>query len=159
MPNTYSQIYVHFVFAVEWRKCLIPLEHKDEFYKYITGVIKGQGQKLMAINGMPDHLHILAGFSPEIAPSDFVKKVKGASSRFFNDKQWASRQFNWQRGYGGFSCSRSDVPRVAARIEDQEGYHVTHSFKEEYLELLDSHGIDYDPKYLFDFMDDAQIPR
>src|SRR5260370_36098610 len=137
MANTYTQLYFHLVFAVQWRQCVIPPDHKEEFYKYIAGIVKGEQQKLMVINGMPDHVHLLVGFGPECVPSDFVKKVKAASARLFNDKGWVARKFNWQRGYGAFSCSRSDVPKVARGIEEQEAYHATHSFNEEFIALLE----------------------
>ena len=107
MANTYTQIYIHLVFAVSGRQSLIAKQHKVEIYKYMTTVIQNQRQKVMAINGMPDHVHLLIGMSPDIALSDLVKDVKVASSSLINDKRWVRGHFNWQRGFGAFSHSRA----------------------------------------------------
>jgi putative transposase len=98
MANTYTQIYIHTVFAVAGRQSLIPKEHKADIYKYITGVIQNKKQKVMAINGMADHVHLLIGMSPDIALSDLMKAVKEASSGLINDKRWVRGHFKWQRG-------------------------------------------------------------
>jgi len=152
----YTQIYVQLVFAVQWRQCVIPAGHKEEFYKYIAGIVKGEEQKLMVIFGMPDHVHLLVGLSPEVVLSDFIKKVKAASSRLFNDKRWVARKFNWQRGYGAFSCSAQTYRQSSAASRSQEAYHATYSFKEKFIALLEKHEIEYDPKYLFDLW---RMPR
>ena len=154
MANTYTQIYIHTAFAVEGRQSLITKEHKIEIYKYITGVIHSQKQKVMAINGMPDHVHLLIGVSPDIALSDLVRDVKAASSRLINDKRWVRGHFNWQRGFGAFSCSHSQVPTVAKYIENQEHHHAKRSFRDEYVALLKNFDVEYDPAYLFTFIDD-----
>ena len=154
MANTYTQIYIHVVFAVSGRQSPIPKEHKVEIYKEMTTVIQNQKQKVMAINGMADHLHILIGMSPDIALSDLVRDVKSASSRLINDKRWVRGHFNWQLGFGGFSYSRSQVPAVAKYIENQEKHHARRSFRDEYLALLKKFEVEYDPKYLFTFIDD-----
>jgi REP element-mobilizing transposase RayT len=154
MANTYTQIYIHTAFAVEGRQSLIATEHKIEIYKYITGVIHSQKQKVMAINGMPDHVHLLIGVSPDIALSDLVRDVKAASSRLINDKRWVRGHFNWQRGFGAFSCSHSQVPTVAKYIENQEHHHAKRSFRDEYVALLKKFDVEYDPAYLFTFIDD-----
>ncbi|HSF24921.1 MAG TPA: IS200/IS605 family transposase [Blastocatellia bacterium] len=155
MANTYTQIYIHTAFAVEGRQSLIAKEHKIEIYKYITGVIHSQKQKVMAINGMPDHVHLLIGVSPDIALSDLVRDVKAASSRLINDKRWVRGHFNWQRGFGAFSCSHSQVPTVAKYIENQEHHHAKRSFRDEYVALLKKFDVEYDPAYLFTFIDDV----
>jgi REP-associated tyrosine transposase len=154
MANTYTQIYIHLVFAVAGRQSLIPKEHKIEIYKEMTTVIQNQKQKVMAINGMADHLHLLIGMGPTIALSDLVRDVKGASSRLINDKRWVRGHFNWQLGFGAFSHSRSQVPRVAKYIENQEKHHARRSFRDEYLALLRKFDVEYNPKYVFDFIDD-----
>ena len=154
MANTYTQIYIHTIFAVEGRQSLISKEHKDEIHKYMTGVIHNQKQKVMAINGMPDHVHMLIGLSPNIAVSDLVKDVKGASSSLINDKRWVRGRFHWQRGFAAFSYSRSQVPTVARYIQNQERHHTGRLFRDEYVALLKKFDVDYDPAYLFTFIDD-----
>jgi len=153
MANTYTQIYIHVVFAVSGRQSLIPKEHKIEIYKYMTGVIHNKKQKVMSIEGMADHVHLLIGLSPEIALSDLVKDVKEASSRFINNKKWVRGHFSWQRGFGAFSYSRSQVSTVAKYIENQERHHSKRSFRDEYVELLRKFDVEYDPAYLFSFID------
>lgn len=153
MANTYTQIYVHTVFAVEGRQSLIAKEHKIEIYKYITEVIQNQKQKVMAINGMTDHVHLLIGLSPDISLSNLVRDVKAASSSLINDKRWVRGHFNWQRGFGAFSYSRSQVPTVAKYIENQERHHSKRSFRDEYVALLQKFDVEYDPAYLFTFID------
>jgi REP element-mobilizing transposase RayT len=155
MANTYTQIYIHTVFAVEGRQSLIAKEHKVEIYKYMTGVIQNKKQKVMAINGMPDHIHLLIGLSPDIALSDLVKDVKVASSSLINDKRWVRGHFNWQRGFGAFSYSRSQVGTVAKYIENQERHHAKRSFRDEYVALLKKFDVEYDPAYLFTFIEDV----
>ena len=154
MANTYTQIYIHTVFAVGGRQSLIAKENKIEIYKYMTGVIQNQKQKVMSINGMPDHVHLLIGLSPDIALSDLVRDVKVASSSLINDKRWVRGHFNWQRGFGAFSYSKSQVSRVAKYIEDQERHHAKRSFRDEYVSLLKKFDVEYNPAYLFTFIDD-----
>ena len=154
MANTYTQIYIQTVFAVEGRQSLIAPEHKIEIYKYMTTVIQDQKNKVMAINGMPDHVHMLFGLNPDIALSDLVRDVKSASSRLINDNRWVTGHFNWQRGYGAFSYSKSQVSRVAKYIEDQERHHAKRSFRDEYESLLQKFAVEYDPRYLFTYIDD-----
>jgi putative transposase len=154
MANTYTQIYIHAVFAVAGRRSLIPNEHKVEIYKYMTTVIQNRKQKVMAINGMADHLHLLIGLSPDVSLSGLVKDAKVASSSLINDKRWARGHFNWQRGFGAFSYSRSQVSKVARYIENQERHHARRSFRDEYLALLRKFDVEYDPAYLFTFIDD-----
>ena len=156
MANTYTQIYIHAVFAVEGRQSLIAPEHKIEIYKYMTTVIQDQKNKVMVINGMPDHVHLLIGLNPVIALSDLVRDAKAAASSLINDKAWVRGHFNWQRGFGAFSCSKSQVPRVATYIEDQERHHSKRSFRDEYEALLKKFDVEYDPKYLFTYIDDVR---
>jgi REP element-mobilizing transposase RayT len=138
MADTYTQIYLHLVFAVEGRQSLVKPEHNDELQKYITGVISGRNQKLLAINNMPDHLHLLIGLKPDIALSDLVRDVKAGSSRFVNEKHWVIGRFGWQEGFGAFSYSRSQIGTVIRYIENQQKHHATKSFRDEYIELLEN---------------------
>jgi len=149
MANTFTQIYIMVVFSVSGRICLIGNTWKDELYKYITGIIKSKNQKLIAINGVGDHIHILLGIKPNIALSDLVRDIKANSSRFINEKKFIKGKFIWQEGFGGFSYSHSQLSSVIKYIENQEEHHKIKTFKEEYLELLEKFGIEYEIKYLF----------
>ena len=149
MANTYTQIYIHVVFAVEGRQNLITPEHNDELQKYITGIVSAQKQKLIAINNMPDHLHLLIGLQPDCSLSDLVRDVKAGSSKFINGKHWVAGRFSWQEGFGAFSHSRSQLGTVIRYIENQQKHHSRKSFREEYITMLEKFGVDYDPRYIF----------
>ena len=153
MANTFSQIYLQFVFAVRQRECLIPKEHKAELHKYITGLVQNRKAKMFAIHCMPDHTHLFVGFKPTILISDFVKEVKVESNEFVNDKKWVKGKFNWQEGYGVFSYSHSHISRVYNYILNQEKHHQNRTFKQEYLELLKKFEIEFNEKYLFEWID------
>jgi len=149
MANTYSQIYIHGVFAVQGRQNLISKKWEKELYKYITGIVTNEGQKLIAINGMPDHLHILLGIKPNQKISDLIRDIKANSSRFINNKNWISGKFEWQKGFGAFSCGQSQLNSVISYIQNQENHHKKLSFREEYLKFLKSYNIEYKSDYLF----------
>ena len=138
MANTFSQIYLQFVFAVKHRQYLIPKEHKEELHKYFTGLVKNRKAKMLAVNCMPDHIHLFVGFKPNILISDFVKEIKVESNEFINAKKWTKGKFNWQEGFGAFSYSRSQIDNVIKYISNQEKHHKIKTFKEEYIELLKS---------------------
>jgi putative transposase len=121
MANTYTQIYIHIVFAVHGRQSLIRREHSDELQKYITGIISGQGQKLIAINNMPDHFHILIGQRPNVVLSDVVRDIKAGSSGFINDRRWVAGRFSRQEGFGAFSYSHSQLRTVIRYIAKSAG--------------------------------------
>ena len=153
MPNTYSQIYIQIVFAVEGRQNLISPEHREELHRYIAGIISKRGQKLIAIFAMPDHVHILIGMKPSACLSDIVRDIKAGSSNFVNEKGWVRGHFNWQEGFGAFSYSRSQVDSVAKYILGQEEKHQTRSFRTEYVSMLRKFEIEFDERYLFSFLD------
>jgi putative transposase len=150
MANTYSQLYIHIVFAVKGRQNLISTIWKDEVYKYITGIITNKDQKLIVINGMPDHVHILIGLKPDKSISDLVRDIKANSSKFINDKKWINGKFEWQTGFGAFSYSHSQLTNVINYIRNQEEHHKTKTFKEEYIEFLKLFQVDFKNEYLFD---------
>jgi putative transposase len=149
MANTYAQIYVHIVFAVEGRQNLIKAEYNDELQKYITGIVTRQKQKVIAINNMPDHVHLLVGLQPDCALSDLVRAIKAGSSKFISEKRWVLGRFSWQEGFGAFSNSRSQLGTVIRYIENQPKHHATKSFREEYIEFLEKFNVDYDERYIF----------
>ncbi|MBV8279798.1 MAG: IS200/IS605 family transposase [Verrucomicrobia bacterium] len=149
MANTYTQIYIQIVFAVQGRQSLIRPQHNDELQKYMTGIISGQGQKLIAINNMPDHFHILIGQKPNVALSDLVRDVKAGSSGFINERRWVLGRFSWQEGFGAFSYSHSQLDAVIRYIQNQQEHHRGISFQEEYLELLKRFNVPHDERYTF----------
>lgn len=152
MANTYSQIYVQVVFAVEARDALIHPDWKEELFKYIAGIVKKKGQKLIAIGGVADHIHILIGIVPNISISDLVRDIKAHSSKFINDHKYVRGQFRWQEGFGAFSYSRSHVDAAAKYVLNQEEHHLKRSFKDEYLSLLKRFEVGYEEKYLFKWL-------
>jgi putative transposase len=154
MANTYTQIYIHVVFAVQGRQSLISREHNDELQKYMTGIVSGQGQKMIAINNMPDHVHMLIGQKPSRALSDLVRDIKAGSSGFINDRHWVAGRFSWQEGFGAFSYSHSQLSTVIRYIQNQQVHHQRTSFREEYVELLKRFNVAHDQRYVFQFIED-----
>lgn len=154
MPNTYTQLYIHIVFSVKGRQPLIPKQHKDELHKYIAGTIAKGKQKMMQINSMPDHIHILVSISPDISISDLVRDIKINSTKFINRKGWVVGKFAWQEGFAAFSYSHSQLKSVIAYIDEQEKHHSHKTFAEEYLEFLRRFDVPYNPKYVLDSIDD-----
>ena len=146
MANSYTQLYAQIIFSPRCRQNLIHNRIKDDIYKYIVGIIKKKNQKPMIINGMPDHVHILLGFSPDITISDLVRDIKSNSTNFVNDNNLIQGKFSWQKGFGAFTYSKSQVPRVVRYIKNQEEHHSKKTFKEEYLELLEKFGVKYKEK-------------
>jgi len=135
------------------KRILIPDKHKDELQKYITGIIQNRKHKLLAINNMPDHIHIFIGLHPTMALSDLVRDIKAISSKFISEKKWIRGKFEWQKGYGAFSYSHSHIDNVVKYIKNQEEHHKKRTFKEEYMELLEKFEIEYDEKYLFEWIE------
>lgn len=150
MANTYTQIHIQAVFAVKNRQSLILNTWNQDLYKYISGIVQNHGHKLLQVNGMPDHIHLLFGMRPIQSLSNLIKQVKQDSSGWINQKGLINKRFSWQAGYGAFSYSKSQLPRVITYIKNQEEHHKKKTFMEEYIELLDYSGIDYDDRYIFD---------
>ena len=153
MSGTFSQIYIQIVFAVKGRQNLISKSNQDELNKYIAGIIKGKEQKPIIINGMPDHIHSFIGLRPVMAISDLVRDIKNNSSNFINDKKWVKGKFSWQEGYGAFSYSHSDIENVYKYILNQEEHHKKKTFREEYVDLLKKFEVEYNEKYLFNWIE------
>jgi putative transposase len=149
MANTYTQIYIHVVFAVRFRQNLIPSDRAEEIRKYMTGIVTNLGSKLIAINNMPDHFHLLIGLKPDISISDTIGKVKSGSSGFINKQRLIAGRFEWQEGFGAFSYSRSQLDTVIAYIGNQQEHHRKKTFQEEYHALLEEFGIEFDVRYIF----------
>ena len=148
MANTYTQMYIQLVFAVQNRMSLIQYEWKDELYKYITGIVQNNKHKLIAINGMPNHLHVFVGYKPLQLIPDLLQDIKGSSSGWINSRHLVKGRFSWQEGYGSFSYSHSHIDNVVKYILNQEQHHKKRTFREEYTDLLNKFNVDYDEKYI-----------
>jgi putative transposase len=149
MANTYTQIYIHVVFAVSARACVIRPERKEELQKYISGIVGQRKQKLIAINCMPDHAHVLIGLKPDQTVSDLIGNVKTGSTSYINTQRWIGCRFSWQEGFGAFSVSQSHLNTVISYIQNQEEHHGRKTFHEEYLEFLKRHDVPFDERYVF----------
>lgn len=125
----------------------------DDAFEVIAR-LRNENQKLIAINGMPDHTHLLVGLKPDMSISDLVKEIKSSSSNFINSRRWVKGRFSWQQGFRAFSYSHSHLSAVARYIENQEAHHARRSFKEGYLALLKKFDVAYDIKYVFDWIED-----
>ena len=153
MAGTFTQIYIQGVFAVQGRHNLIGKSWSEELYKYIAGIIQAKKQKSIIVNGMPDHIHIFFGLRPSMAVSDLLRDVKNNSTNFINKRRFVRGKFSWQEGFGAFSYSNSQVKGIYDYILNQEEHHMKKTFKEEYMELLNKFEIEYDEKYLFEWLE------
>jgi len=157
MANTYTQIYIQVVFAVQGRQNLIRPGRKEELQKYLTGIVTRQGQKLIAINCMPDHTHVLIGLKPNLALSDLVGDLKTGSTNHINENHWVPGRFSWQEGFGAFSYSQSQLGEVVRYVQNQEKHHARKGFREEYLAFLKKYEIAFQEKYLFEPVDESRV--
>jgi putative transposase len=147
----FSQIYIQTVSAVSGRMSLITAAFREDLYKYITGIVRNQGQKLISINGMPDHVHILIGLRPALALADLVQDIKADSTNFVNRNKWVQGKFSWQEGYGAFSYGHSQLNTIIRYIQNQEKHHSRRSFQDEYSSFLRTFDIAFDEKSVFEF--------
>lgn len=153
MANTYTQIYVQIVFAVKGRQNLIVEKYREAVEKYICGIIKNDHSKPLAIYCNPDHVHVLIGLHPSFSISDMARNIKANSSKWINEQNIIQGLFQWQEGYGAFSYSKSQIDAVCKYILNQPNHHHNKSFREEYLFLLQKYEIEYDEKYVFEWLD------
>ncbi|MCP1996194.1 IS200/IS605 family transposase [Flavobacterium sp. HSC-61S13] len=150
MANTYSRIYIQYVFAVKRRQKLLNKLWREEVFKYIAGIISSKGQKPIIINGTEDHVHIFVGIKPSMCISDLVRDIKNNSSKFINEQGWMNQKFYWQEGYGAFSYAHSQIDSVYQYILNQEKHHRKKTFEEEYIEFLQKFQVEHNDTYLFD---------
>lgn len=148
MGNNYTQIHLQLVFAVKYRAALIEDTWKEDLYRYISGIIEQQRHKLIIINGVKDHIHILIGLRPHQSLSELMQDIKGSSSKWINENKLARKRFAWQEGYGAFSYSRSHLPNVIRYIQNQEEHHRKTKFTDEYRAFLKAFEVDYDERYI-----------
>jgi len=153
MSGTYSQIYLQTVFAVKGRESLILSNWEERLYRYITGIVQNNGQKMLAINGMPDHIHFLIGMKPSCCLSDLVREIKKSSNEFITENKFTKHKFTWQEGFGAFSYGHSQLDNVIKYIMNQKEHHTKRTFKEEYTGLLKKFNVEFDEKYLFDWVE------
>jgi REP element-mobilizing transposase RayT len=156
MGDTYVQAYFHLVFAVKNRKALIRKSWKDDLEKYITGIVQNNGHKLIAIGSMPDHIHIFIGYNLNQKIPTLVEEIKTSSDHFIKENRFTNYKFNWQKGYGAFTHSHSQLDTVVKYIMNQEKHHHKKTFSEEYIEMLKNFQVAYKNEYLFDFFDDIK---
>tara|TARA_R100000951_G_scaffold105116_1_gene98711 strand:- start:212 stop:673 length:462 start_codon:yes stop_codon:yes gene_type:complete len=149
MANSYTQIHLQLILAVRSRKGIINPSWEKELYRYISGITERNNHKLLAINGVPDHLHILIGMRPNQSVSELMQQIKANSSKWINQKGFVPGRFEWQSGYSAFSYDRTAINNVIRYIENQKEHHGVTTFKDEYTRLLKEHNIDYDEKYIF----------
>jgi putative transposase len=154
MSGTFSQVYIQVVFAVKGRRNLLQKPWRDEVFKYMAGIIKGKNQKSIIVNGVEDHVHLFIGLKPSMSISDLIRDVKNNTTNFINEEKFIQGKFSWQEGYGAFSYSHSQIDSVYQYILNQEEHHHKKTFKEEYLEFLKKFEIEYDEKYLFEWIED-----
>jgi len=154
MANTYTQCYFHLVFAVKNRDALIKKEWKAELEMYITGIVRNHKHKMLAIGSMPDHIHLLIGYNVNQLIPDLVEEIKTSSNAWIKVKRVSKFKFEWQKGYGAFTHSHSQIDDVIKYILSQEEHHKKKSFKSEYLEMLKKNEIEFKDEYLFDFIND-----
>ncbi|MFD0765228.1 IS200/IS605 family transposase [Mucilaginibacter lutimaris] len=149
MPNTYTQLYVHIVFAVKNRDALLSINWDKRLRLYITAIVQNNGHKVLAINNMPDHIHMFVGLNPIRSLSDLMRLVKGDSSEWINKEKLTPFKFHWQEGYGAFTYSKSQIDNVVKYINNQQEHHKKISFLDEYRHLLKSFDIAFDERYIF----------
>jgi len=155
-PGTFTQMYIHLVFAVQNRDNILTKNIRPAIIEYISGIVRDLKHKSIIVNGVQDHVHILLGLNPSKSISDTVHDIKRGSSLFINSKRLVHGRFSWQEGYGAFTYSRSQIEDVYNYILNQEIHHRKKSFREEYLSILDKYDVDYDPRYLFEFYELTQ---
>jgi REP element-mobilizing transposase RayT len=153
MAGTYTQIYIQYVFAVKGRQNLLQKPWREEVFKYMVGIINGKNQKSIIVNGVADHVHVFVGLRPSMSVSNLIRDVKNNSSDFINDRQFLPYDFSWQDGYGAFSYAHSQIDTVYKYILNQEKQHRKKTFKEEYLEFLQKFEVEYNEKYLFEWLE------
>jgi len=155
--STFSQIYIQIVFAVKNRDALIDRDWENELYKYITGIIQNKDQKLIAINGMPDHIHLLIGMKPACCLADLVREIKKSTNTLIREKKFSKFRFEWQEGYGAFSYSHSALDNVIMYIDNQKQHHAKMNFRDEYIGFLKKFEVEYKEEYLFHWIDNKDL--
>jgi len=150
MGNTYASLHYHFVFSTKNREPWIHPDMEERIWEFLGGIARQSGLKPIIVGGMPDHIHMAVGSPPTLAVSAVVQQIKGGSSRWIKDLAPGMRGFAWQDGYGAFAVSKSNLSALTTYIQNQREHHRVKTFKEEFVALLVRHGIEYEPRYLWD---------
>ncbi len=148
MPDSYTNLLYHIVFSTKDRQPLITDIHQSRLYDYIGGTIRGLGGISLGINGTEDHVHVLAKLRPDKAVSDVLRDLKANASGWMHDVFPELKDFSWQRGYGAFTVSESNVGKVQDYIARQKEHHQKRSFRDEFIEFLKANGVEYDDRYI-----------
>ena len=148
MSSSYTNLIYHVIFSTKDRQPLITDPYQQRLYEYIGGTIRGLGGIPLAINGTEDHVHVLVKLRPDKSLSDVLRDLKANASGWMHDVFPALRGFSWQRGYGAFTVSHSNIARVKAYIARQKEHHQRQSFRDEFIEALTSHEVEFEEKYL-----------
>ena len=149
MANTYTQLHHQFVFATQYRDAAIQSPWKEQLHKYITAIVQDHDHKMLQINTMPDHLHMLVGMRPTESVSSLMQIVKSESTKWIREKKFCDYMFAWQEGYGAFSYSKSQLQQVILYIQQQEAHHRKKTFREEYIHMLTESRVEFDERYIF----------
>lgn len=149
MANTYTSLHYHFTFSTKNREPWITQAIEDRVWAYIGGVARAHQMTAIQIGGIENHIHALVMARPTASPSQIAQYLKGDTSKWIHEEFRNLRGFEWQDGYGGFTVSKSQIPDVVKYIKNQRKHHRKRTFEEEYLELLQKHGVDYDGRYLW----------
>lgn len=152
MANAYSKIYIHTIFAVKYRQSLILPSFEEKLFQYITGTVQGLGQKMLIINGIPDHIHFMIGMKPDCRLSDLVREVKKASTAMIKEQGLTPSKFQWQEGYGAFSVGHTQLDMVGNYIRNQKEHHGIVTFKDEYFNLLNEHEVEFKEEYVMNWI-------
>jgi putative transposase len=158
MAGTYTQIYIQYVFVVKRRENLLQKPWRTEVFKYMSGIISGKNQKPIIVNGVADHVHVFVGLRPSMSIADLARDIKNNTSNFINEQKFLQEKFSWQEGYGAFSYAHSQIGHVYRYILNQEAHHNKKTFKEEYFEFLEKFAVEFDEKYLFDWLENNDAP-
>jgi REP element-mobilizing transposase RayT len=149
MANTYTSLFYHIVFSTKNRVAFIRPDIEERVWAYISGIARNHKMTALKIGGVEDHLHALIMAPPAIAPYEIAKYLKGESSKWIHETFADLRDFGWQDGYGAFTVSKSKLPDVVSYIQKQRMHHQAQTFQDEYREMLDKHGVEYDEQYLW----------
>ena len=150
MASTLTNLLYHIVFSTKNREPIITAPIRENLYRYIGGIIRGEGGVLLEIGGMPDHVHLVVRFKSEPSVATMIKIIKSKSSKWLNEQPKRPGRFEWQRGYAAFTVSVSQLDKVRAYVRNQQQHHRRKTFQEELREILDKHGVAYEERYLWD---------
>ena len=153
MANTFTQCYFHLVFSPKNRDALIKKAWKNNLERYLTSCVQNRKHKLLAINAQSDHVHIFIGYYVSDLIPDLVENLKTASSHWIKENKFCPFKFEWQKGYGAFTHSKSQLDKVVKYISNQDNHHTKRTFRDEYLDILRKNEIEFDENYVFDFFD------